>query len=54
MLEIGAFIAIVVLSILIKNKIECSRNDREAKEKIEEKKKAFQDRLDRALERSIR
>jgi hypothetical protein len=54
MLETGAFIAVVIIAVvIIKNKIACNRQDRDTKEQIEKKKQAFQDRLDKALERSI-
>jgi hypothetical protein len=55
MLETGAFIAILIISVVvIKNKIACNRQDRDTKEQIEKKKQARQDRLDKALARSIR
>ena len=54
MLEIGILVAILIAIVLIKNKIQCNRYICEAKIKADKRKKDLQDRLDAALERSIR
>lgn len=54
MLEIVTVVGIFIAVLLIKNKIDCIRSNRETKTEIEKKKKARQDLLDKALERSIR
>ena len=54
MLEVITFIGIFVTILIVKNRIECNRYSRDAEVETEKKKRARQDLLAKALERSIR